>query len=526
MRLRHLLAGGLALGAIGLAVTPAAAAPVATTTDPARGAAGWLGGQLVDSSGKASPAGDHLDYVGFPGFDGGTTADVVFALAAAGVGRDKLAAVMTYYAAHLNSYTAASDVTGKPGPYGGSVGKAALAAIVAGRDPRAFGGFDLVKVLRDSECAIKSTPPPNDFKTPNCPAVGAARNIYSSVAESFVVLAQARTHTTSKAAVTYLTKLQCKDGGFTSDVTKARGCMSDVDATAYAATALVAVGGQLAPLATSVSQAVARGVHWLTTRRAAGGYWISQGGPNVDSTGLAGSALAAAGRDISLTRSWLRTQQVQVGPTLGPGASRGALKYQGAFGPGSIKATADGLLALSPDTSLATVTSTGARAGLPALAPTESVSRPSLRVGDRQTVTVDGFSRGEPVRVVLNSQPVPLPTTQAATNGRAIVTFVVPAALEPGRHTVVLTGATSGLGATVAFTVTAAPVAPSTPSATPSTGAAAAPRAGSSSAAPRVNAGELAATGLDRGQVDAFGLLGGGLLAAGGALMLVGRRRT
>lgn len=519
MRLRHLLAAGLALGALALGVTPATAAPVATTTDPAHGAAGWLGGQLVDASGKPSPAGDHLNYVGFPGFDGGATADVVFALAAAGVGRDKLAAVMDYYAAHVDSYTAASsnlEVT--PGPYGGSVGKAALAAIVAGRDPRAFGGFDLVKVLRDSECTIKSTPPPNDFKTPNCPAVGAARNIYSSVAESFVVLAQARTGTTSTPAVTYLTSLQCKDGGFTSEVTTAGGCTSDVDSTAYAVAALVAVGVHPGAVTAAgrraVSSAVARGVRWLITRRSTGGYWISQGGPNVDSTGLAGSALAATGRDISLTRSWLRTQQVQVGPTLGPGASRGALKYLGTFQSGSIKATADGLLALSPDTSLATVTSTGARAGLPVLAPAGSVARAALRVGDRQTVTVDGFSRGEPVRLVLNSKPVPLPTARAGANGRVVVTFAVPATLEPGRHTVVLTGATSTLGAPVDFVVTAAPAPKPTPSVTP-----AAPRAGGGGVG-------LAATGLDRGAVEALTLLGAGSLLAGAGLMLAARRRT
>ncbi|MEP6852861.1 MAG: hypothetical protein ABJA87_09425 [bacterium] len=493
-----------------------------TTTDPAQGAAGWLGQQLLDASGTPSPSGDHLDYVGFPGFDGGTTADVVFALAAAGVGGDKIDAIMKYYAAHVDEYTSAADTTGAPGPSAGAVGKAALAAIVAGRDPHSFGGFDLVNILKTSECKAVSAPTETDFSIPNCPAIGAGRNVYSSIAESFVILAQARTSTTSETGLTYLLSLQCTDGGFTGDVTTTGGCTSDVDATAYATTALIAAGGHRA--------AVGRAVGWLTGKRSSAGYWVSQGGPNVDSTGLAASALAAAGRDVTTSRQWLASQQVLVAPTLGAGASRGALKYLGTFSGSSIKATADGLLGLSPDTSLATVTAARARAGLPVLAPAGTVGSARVRAGATQTVTVDGFSRGEKVTAVLHSPSVPLTGTTAGANGRARLSFTVASGTAVGRHEVVLTGASSTLSATVAFTVLAASAPASSTSAAPSSrpaGSSGTPVSSTpvSSSAPPVGAGpELAATGLDRGRSGGLAAIGAALLVAGAGLIHVGRR--
>src|SRR5664279_5624174 len=393
-RLSHAIAIASAAAVVTLTTAaPAVAVTPATTTDPAAAAAGWLAQRFTD----------HVDYAGSTLFDGGTTADVIFALAASKTGRAKISSAISYFAAHVSEYTSITDTSGQPGPYDGAVAKTTVAALVAGVDPRSFGGFDLLTALKVDECTSVSAPANStDFTTPVCPAIGAARNIFSSISESLAILAEARsssrygsTFAPSTSAVSYLLSLQCPNGGFTSATTGGSGCTSDVDATGYAVPALVALGGHGAELA--------RATAWLVSTRNPHGYWSSQGGPNTDSTGLAAAALSAAGQDSTASRAWLATQQVFTGPTLGAGASRGALKYQGAFSASSsFKATADGLLGLARGASLTTLTAQGAAAGtvlLALTAPTAALR--SVRTGGTQTLTGTGFSAGEQVRATV-----------------------------------------------------------------------------------------------------------------------------
>lgn len=520
VRSRAVAVLGSVAAALALGTLPASAAPApASTTDPAAAAAGWLAQQFVGADHRPSPSGDRLEgSFGSPPsyyFDGGRTADAIYALAAAGAGKARIDAAIGYFAAHVAEYTSITDTTGKPGPYDGQIGKTALAAIVAGADPTSFGGHDLLQALKDDECTEVSAPADqNDFSTPVCPAVGAARNIYSSISESFVVLASARGATLhgaqyapSAAAVDYFLSLQCPGGGFTGLTT---ACTKDsdatTDATAYAAFALAALGGHQPQLDRAVS--------FLQGGRAAGGYWVAEGGPDVDSTGLATAALAAAGRDVGASRAWLVSQQVTDGPTVGPGASRGALKYQGAFDAfSSVKGTADGLLGLVPDGSLATITAAGAASGTRVLAlagPT--LGSASVAQGARQSVTGTGFAAGERVAAVVHSTPAQVGTASANAAGTVTLTFTVPATLATGTHRLVLTGATSGLSSAASFSVTAAPAAapvPVPPAAAPQSGAGA----------------PLAATGLDGPRLLVLGLAGGAMLAAGAALSVAGRRR-
>ncbi len=472
---------------------PAAAAPAASTThDPAQAVAGWLAQQF----------GDHFEYDGFPGFDGGRTADVIFALAASGTGADKIDAAIGYFQKHVAEYTQINDTSGAPGPSDGGVAKTAVAAIVAGVDPTAFGGYDLLTTLRDDQCDGPSGSS-TDFSVPVCPAAGAARNIFSSISESFAILAEARGGTApDAAAVAYFLSLQCADGGFTAQTDGTTNCASDVDATGYAVSALIALGGHDAQVADAAD--------WLTSQRSAGGYWSSQGGPNVDSTGLAASALAAAGRDTSTSRAWLASQQVTAGPTTGKGASRGALKYQGAFdASASIKASADGMLGLAGGASLATVTAAGATPGTFVLAlAAPSVRKSSVRAGQLQTVTGLGFQAGEHVSAAFASGSAALSRTSAGTHGTATLTFAVPAGTSAGTHTLVLTGETSGLSSRVDFTV--AREAP-TPTPTPT---------------PPATGPQLADTGLDARTVALETGLGLGCLVLGALMTLAGRRRT
>lgn len=508
---------------------PAAArtAP-STTTDPSAAAAGWLAQQFVGANGKPAAKGDHLDYPPTPGYPpaywGGLTASSVFALAAAKVGADKIDAAIAYMA----KYVASDSNLGKgmkPGPYDGSVATTALAAIVAGRNPTAFGAQNLLQALKDDECTTTTKPVDvNDYTTPTCPAAGSARNIYSSVSESLTILAESRgaakygaKYAPSPAAIKYFLGLQCPDGGFTgqtSRCTKASG--ASVDETAYAAMALAALGKHDAELAKALAKANA----WLVSQRKTGGYWVVQGGPDVDSTGLAAAALDAAGTDVSTSRAWLASQQVTAGPTIGPGASRGAMKFQGAFNASSsVKATADGLLGLAPHASLATLTAKGASASLPvlALAPA-TAGTTSVHRGGTQTVTATGFSAGETVRGVLHSAPVAIGSARASQTGDVTLSFAVPATLAVGSHTVVLTGTTSGLSTSAAFTVTAAP--------TSSGGSSPTTQPNRAATLPNTcDPTQLACTGRDGRQTRGEVILGVGLLVAGAGALYAGRRR-
>jgi hypothetical protein len=503
----------------GLALAPAASAaptPAPVTDNRVQAAASWLATRLVDSTHKPSPAGDHLeDSFGSSFFFSGTTMDVVFALAAAGVGKDKTAAILTSVATHLNDYAQIADTSGKPGPSDGGIAKVAVAAIVAGADPRAFGGHDLLATMKADECTTVSAPPANDFTVPNCPAVGAGRNVYSSISQSLIMIAQSRAGVTPTAAsLHYFESLQCADGGFTTDAVGGASCTSDVDATAYAAFALQALGGHAA--------ALARADGWLAAARNPAGYWIAQSIPNPDSTGLATAALAASGADVSISRSWLLAQQQLTGPTLGVAATRGALKYGGTVSASSTKATADAVLGLAGAGSLATLTASNSQSGLPVLPLSVSVSTPTLAAGGRQQVTVGGFAAGETVQAVLARTGKAVGSVRASATGTAIVTFTVPTSAVTGADRLTLTGTTTGLTASAPFTVTSAVVNnPPSPTPTPSV-----PAVTSPSPATVAGADELANTGQDARRVWGTALIGTVLLVVGGALTVVSRRRV
>jgi hypothetical protein len=518
----------LAVAAVALlANTPAeAAAPRPTTTAPARGAAGWLAQQF----------GTHYVYPGGTYFDGGSTADSIFALAAAKVGKNKINSAIRYFAKHVNDYTSVNDTSGQPGPYDGSVAKTAVAALVAGTDPTHFGGHNLLQALKNDQCTTASKPKnDNDFTTPTCPAPGAARNIYSSVSESLAILAEARgahAHGTKyapdAAALHYFLSLQCPNGGFTSQTSGGAKCASDPDSTGFAMMALKAAGHR--------RPALTRAAHWLLSVRNPDGSWTAQHVHNVDSTGLAAAALAGQGRDTHRSIAWLASQQVTTGPTVGKGASRGALKYHGAFdASSSIKSTADGLLGMVAHGSLATLTAKGAAASTPVLALAPAIVRhATVGAGRSETVTGTGFAAGEVVKGALKSKPAG--AAKAGRNGTVRLTFSAPTS--GGRHTIRLTGRRSGLTTSAAFTVRrAAAAAPVTSSAgtTGSAGTAGATSsvgstntAGSTGTAGSTDAAlpHLADTGRDGRGTSAEVELGIGLVALGGLALVVGRRRT
>lgn len=225
--------------------------------------------------------GDHLanDY----GPDYGLTADLALALAAVHDQDAVLAKVTGYLRAHVADYADPSGTGKYPGPYSGATAKLALLAEVTGQDPRAFGGFDLLKVLTDNVCAAA------DRTGYLCTAPGDFTQSYSTVSQALGVLALARGGVTPPpAALARLKQLQCGDGGFSSTLLAAGGtCTSDVDTTGYAAQAL-----SLVPAAAGAVDAAR--TYLLDAQQPDGGF-VGAAGESANSAGLAGQALLAIG---------------------------------------------------------------------------------------------------------------------------------------------------------------------------------------------------------------------------------------
>ncbi|HJQ01682.1 MAG TPA: prenyltransferase/squalene oxidase repeat-containing protein [Jatrophihabitans sp.] len=258
--------GCLAVASSG--VFTAAAAPTSNTAS----AAGYLTRQLVD--------GDHL--VNSFGPDYGLTADLAFALAAAGGQDGALAKVVGYLRAHVADYADPAGTSSFPGPYSGAVGKLALLAEVSGQDPHSFGGFDLLATLTSHVCTAAD-------QAGSCTAAGDFYQSFSTVSQSLAVLALARAGVTPPAAaVTRLGQLQCANGGFSSTLlAPGDTCSSDPDTTSYALQALVLVPGNGA--------AVTAAVNFLAGAQQADGGYSGAAGENTNSTGLAAQGLLASG---------------------------------------------------------------------------------------------------------------------------------------------------------------------------------------------------------------------------------------
>ena len=214
--------------------------------------------------------------------------------------------------------------------------------------------------------------------------------------------------------------------------------------------ALQAAGGHATELA--------RATAWLTGQRKAAGYWVSQEIPNANSTGLAAAALQGAelrrehvplaGCARSSSRP-ARPERVRSATTASSRRPR-----RPATSP-SVLATAQALTGLVDGGSLATVSAHGASNAVPMFAPHSSLSATTARPGSKQTVSGHGFAAGEQVVASVHSTPVTVAKGKADAAGAVKFDYTLPKTLTPGRHTVVLTGQTSGLVAGRSLTVPA-----------------------------------------------------------------------
>lgn len=282
---------------------PLAALPTGT---PVERAAAYLAANLED--------GDHV--VGAFGTDLGQTADVVLALSSTTAQRAARDAAADYLSAHVDDYVhGAAFADGTPGGekvganYAGPTGKAIVAALAAGQNPRSFGGFDLVSELQ----GLMVT---SGAKTGRFVDDSAFGDYSNPVGQAFDIIALRRTTgTVPGAAVTYLLTAQCADGGFPDAYpTSPKSCASNPDSTGLALQALVAAG--VTDSTADASCAAGKALAWLHAHDAANGSYASgavdpssKPAPNVNSTAYAALGLTATTASTAAQVSYLASVQ-------------------------------------------------------------------------------------------------------------------------------------------------------------------------------------------------------------------------
>ncbi|MBW3619100.1 MAG: S-layer homology domain-containing protein [Actinobacteria bacterium] len=316
--------------------TTVAAAPT-TTTDAAEAAAGWLAGRLVD--------GERLqtEFDGQAYDDAGLTADAVLALAGVGVAAEHIASATAWLETQAEAY--AGD--GVDAAWAGATAKLLLVADVTGEDATDFGGLDLVTRLEEREVDTGD----HTGRFVDSSEFGDFSNV---ITQSLAIVALERATDTgaSEAAVDYLVRQACDDGGFPL-VLDAETCTSTADGTGFAVQALVAAG------ATAAAGAAG---DWLVATQADGGsFGGAEAASEANSTGLAGAALALLGHEEEAAAARGFLTRLQQGCD---DAHPGAIPFSTEDAGDVQRATAQALVGLAA-VDLATVTAAGASTDVP-----------------------------------------------------------------------------------------------------------------------------------------------------------------
>jgi len=272
--------------AVALVLSTVAVGLATPTDDPVEAAAGWLTTQLTDGERLTVQFGEDV-------FDShGPTADVLFALAAAGVASGVIDDITAWF--DQESTVTAYTGDGVDSAFAGATGKLLLVVATVDGDPRDFGDRDLVAQLvglRQADGRFSDMSEWDDFS--------------STLTQAFGVLGLHRTAPGELAPedVDFLLDQQCSDGGFRFSP-DAEDCVSNVDTTGMVVQALVAVGGQDA--------AVADAIAWLLDiQEDAGGFAGGDEPANANSTALAALALALGdeGDAVEAARAFLLSLQ-------------------------------------------------------------------------------------------------------------------------------------------------------------------------------------------------------------------------
>ncbi|MGI5502556.1 LPXTG cell wall anchor domain-containing protein [Lentzea sp. CA-135723] len=320
-----------AVVAAALVVTPQARA----AETPSAGT--WLAAQFV--------GGSHL-LKGPDLVDPGLTADGVYALAAAGVGRSTAAQAAAWLGEPDQMLALVGD--GDAESYVGGLVKLALVAQTLGTDPHSFAGVDLLErlgPLQEESGRFRDRTDPEWDQT-------------NAFTQALAIIVLKRAGESFEKPLAYQVSTQCPDGGFPIAFGQAT-CKSDVDGTAMVLQALLAAGEK---------SAAPKALTWLVGQQQAdGGFPAATAGSNANSTGLAVGALVAGERGAAADKAVAYLKSLQVGCS-GPDAQRGGVAYDAAgfeLYP-AIRATTQAMLGLAR-VSLADVSAASATPGVPAI---------------------------------------------------------------------------------------------------------------------------------------------------------------
>ncbi len=427
----------LALGL--LAALPAAPSYAADDLIPAANGAAWLAGQLSDGA-----------LVGEFGPDYGLSIDAGLALSAVRAQAPAVASIKDALAASIDDYVTGEAFGDAGSLYAGAAAKAAVFASVAGSDPAAFGGRDLVA---DVEGAV-STTTGTAGRLRDTSTFGDFAN---TIGQSFAVRALATASSPTAAPATgFLLDQQCDAGffrlSFAAPDAADQTCDGDpastasTDVTALALLNLDASGLSSADVTAAESDAVA----WLVSTQGSDGSWGGDApttAPNANSTGLAAWALKEAGTPAATaaaTRAavYLRTLQADdFAPcTTGLSPDNGAIAYDPAA---LADARADGI-----DTATDQFRRATAQA-LPALllAPAGSYSaKPTaakgyVQAGSEQAVKATTLAPGQTVCFARGTDGT---LVNANAKGTAVGTVTVPRGTKNRTYRVALTNGPTG----------------------------------------------------------------------------------
>ncbi|MFI6097948.1 prenyltransferase/squalene oxidase repeat-containing protein [Lentzea sp. NPDC051213] len=320
------------------------ATPQAQAADAAPSAGTWLVSQFSEGDRLLRAPQDPASG------DTGLTADGIYALAAAGVGRSTAEKAAAWLAQPDQIAFFLGD--GEAESYVGGLVKLALVAQTLGTDPHKFAAIDLLgrlSALQEESGRYRDRTDPSFDQT-------------NAFTQALAIIVLKRAGQPSDKPVTFQVSSQCPDGGFPIQFEQAT-CKSDVDATAIVLQALLAAGEK-----TATATASAKGLDWLAKQQQADGGFQAMAPPtNANTTGLAVGALVAGGRAEAADKAVAFLKTLQVG-CAGPVAQRGAVSFdRNGFDAGTVvRATTQAMLGLAR-VSLATVSAADATAGVPAL---------------------------------------------------------------------------------------------------------------------------------------------------------------
>lgn len=226
--------------------------------------------------------------------DWGLTIDALLALKATGADDAAANKIADVVAANVGGFI------GSGGPEtlaSGAVAKELVAAVVSGRNPREFGGFDLVTEL--TGLMAKDGDEKGRFKNRAGEATLDNSNLFG---QALGVIGLAQVKALPPEAVDFLVKQQCPAGGFRL-VPSGTACTDDggihIDATGMAVQALFDADEAGV---TGAKDVAAKAVAYLKTAQGTNGEFSDMAkfpNPNMNSTGLAAQALAAGGEQAA-----------------------------------------------------------------------------------------------------------------------------------------------------------------------------------------------------------------------------------